>query len=255
MLKRREQSALVAAASPAAATDSKSIVYGSRVIDYRVTRMERKRAYLAVMPDLHVHVKAPLQASDHSIQSAVRQKARWILRQQRFFTDLLPRTPRRRLVSGESHLYLGRKYRLKIDATGDGDHIALRGGYFHLTTRQHATPVRRAALLSAWYRLQAARVFRERLDRCAEHPALRRVGKVRLIIRRMKRRWGSCTARGNLVINVDLIRAPRGCIDYVITHELCHLLVPDHSRRFTNLLDRVMPDWRDRKSQLERLLA
>jgi predicted metal-dependent hydrolase len=56
-------------------------------------------------------------------------------------------------------------------------------------------------------------------------------------------------------LNTELIRAPRGCIDYVITHELCHLVVPDHSRKFTNLLERVMPDWRDRKRHLERMLA
>lgn len=71
----------------------------------------------------------------------------------------------------------------------------------------------------------------------------------------MKRRWGSCTAQRNLVLNADLVRASRGCIDYVITHELCHLIVLDHSRKFTSLLDRVMPDWRDRKRQLERRLA
>ena len=111
------------------------------------------------------------------------------------------------------------------------------------------------AVLMAWYRRQAARVFPGRLMACAEHPTWRRLPKPRLLIRSLQKRWGSCGRTGRLTLNVSLIRAPRGCIDYVITHELCHLLVPNHSSKFTRLLDRVMPDWRDRKLQLERRLA
>lgn len=217
--------------------------------------MPRKRAAIEVSPDLTVTVKAPHGASDAAIQLAIRRKAHWITRQQRFFSDLLPKTPKRRLVNGESHLYLGRKYRLRVERQPGPDRAALSGGYLHLMVAATPTAAKRAALLRSWYLLQARRVFRDRLDACMQHPAFRRVGEVHLIIRRMTRRWGSCTARRNLVLNTELIRAPRGCIDYVITHELCHLLVAGHSRKFTNLLDRVMPDWRDRKRQLERTLA
>lgn len=232
-----------------------SVSYGSAVITYSIERMARKRAAIEVAPDLTVTVKAPRGASDAAIHSAIRRKARWITRQQRFFSDLLPKTPKRRLVSGESHLYLGRKYRLRVERHTGPDRIALSGGYLHLMVSTTPTAVKRAALLRSWYLLHARRVFRDRLEACLQHAAFRRIGEVHLIIRRMTRRWGSCTARRNLVLNTELIRAPRGCIDYVITHELCHLLIADHSRRFTNLLDRVMPDWRDRKRQLERMLA
>lgn len=232
-----------------------SVSYGSTVITYRVERMHRRRAAIEVNPDLTVVVKVPPPSSTIAIRSAVRQKARWILRQQRLFSDLLPRTPRRRLVSGESHLYLGRKYRLRVEYHAGSDGVTLSGGYLHMKVSAWATATKRAALLRAWYLLHARRVFRERLEACRRHPAFRRIDDVHLIIRRMTRRWGSCTPRRNLVLNTELIRAPRGCIDYVITHELCHLVVPDHSRRFTNLLDRVMPEWCHRKRQLERLLA
>lgn len=232
-----------------------SVSYGSTVIAYRVERMNRRRAAIEVNPDLTVVVKVPQVSSASVIRSTVRQKARWILRQQRFFDDLLPKTPKRRLVSGESHLYLGRKYRLRVEDGSESDRVTLSGGYLHMKVSASATPRKRAALLRTWYLLQARRVFSERLDACQQHPAFRRVGDVHLIIRRMTRRWGSCTARRNLVLNTELVRAPRGCIDYVITHELCHLVVADHSRKFTNLLDRVMPDWRDRKRQLERVLS
>lgn len=232
-----------------------AVVYGSAVIPYRVERMVRKRAAIEVSPDLTVTVKVPKGASDAAIRSAIRRKARWIVRQQRLFSDLLPRTPKRRLVSGESHLYLGRKYRLRVEGHAGSDRVALSAGYLHVMISAAPTAAKRAALLRSWYLVHARRVFRERLAACLQHPVFRRIGDVHLIIRRMTRRWGSCTARRNLVLNTELIRASRGCIDYVITHELCHLIVPDHSRKFTNLLDRVMPDWRDRKRQLERRLA
>jgi hypothetical protein len=237
------------------ASSEGTVPYGSIAISYRVHRVPRKRVAIEVSPDLSVVVKAPKHASESAIRAAVRQKARWILRQRRFFSDLLPRTPRRRLVGGESHLYLGRKYRLRIEHHEGPDHVALSGGYLQILASKTPGPARRAALLRSWYLAHARRVFRDRLGVCAQHPAFRRIGEVRLIIRRMTRRWGSCSARRNLVLNTELIRAPRGCIDYVITHELCHLVVPDHSRKFVNLLDRVMPDWRDRKRQLERVMA
>lgn len=251
----RDENALVISRQDHRGGNSDSVAYGSKVIAYRVERMNRRRAAIEVNPDLSVVVKVPQPASVSAVRSAVRQKARWILRQQRHFSDLLPRTPKRRLVNGESHLYLGRKYRLRVEEHAGSDRITLSGGYLHLKVSASATARKRAALLRAWYLVQAHRVFRERLDACCQHPAFRRIDDVHLIIRRMTRRWGSCTPRRDLVLNTELIRAPRGCIDYVITHELCHLVVPDHSRKFTNLLDRVMPDWRDRKRQLERMLA
>lgn len=251
----REENALVISQQDHRRAENDTVAYGSKVIAYRVERMTRRRAAIEVSPDLSVIVKVPQAASVSAIRSAVRQKARWILRQQRHFSDLLPRTPKRRLVSGESHLYLGRKYRLRVEEPAGPDRVTLSGGYLHLKISASAKASKRAALLRAWYLLHARRVFRERLEACRQHPAFHRIGDVHLIIRRMTRRWGSCTPRRNLVLNTELIRAPRGCIDYVITHELCHLVVPDHSRRFTNLLDRVMPDWRDRKRQLERMLA
>jgi predicted metal-dependent hydrolase len=236
-------------------SDDDSVRYGSTVITYRVDRTKRRRAAIEVNPDLTVVVKVPMPASASAIRWAVRQKARWILRQQRHFSDLLPKTPKRRLVSGESHLYLGRKYRLRVEEHTGPDRVTLSGGYLHLRISASAKASKRAALLRSWYLVHARRVFRERFEARRQHPAFRGIGDVHLIIRRMTRRWGSCTPRRNLVLNTELIRAPRGCIDYVITHELCHLVVPDHSRKFTNLLDRVMPDWRDRKRQLERMLA
>lgn len=231
------------------------IEYGTTTIPYVVTRAERKRVSIEVHPKLIVIVSAPIHATTKAIQEVVRSKAKWILRQCRYFVDLLPHTPHRRFVSGESHLYLGRKYRLRIRQAEGFEHVRLDSGYLHIFTSATDSIEAKRALLHAWYRRHAERVLPERVAACVAHPLLRRTQPSAIQIRTLAKRWGSCSPTGRLSLNVDLIRAPRGCIDYVITHELCHLILPNHSAKFTRLLDRVMPDWRDRKQQLERRLA
>jgi len=235
--------------------EPRSIEYGTTTIPYIVTRSERKRVSIEVHPNLIVLVNAPTHATAEAIGDIVRQKAPWILQQRRHFADLLPHTPKRRFVSGESHLYLGRKYRLKIHAAPGIELARLDSGYLHIYTNAPGSVEAKEAVLAAWYSRCAARVFPERLTACADHPTLRHLAKPRLFIRSLQKRWGSYSRTGRLTLNISLIRASRGCIDYVITHELCHLLVANHSPKFTRLLDRVMPDWRERKQQLERRLA
>jgi predicted metal-dependent hydrolase len=231
------------------------VEYGSTTIPFFVTHTKRKRVSIEVHPNLCIVVSAPPNATTMSVREVVRRKAAWILKQHRFFARLRPYTPERRFVSGESHLYLGRKYRLRIRKTENEEWVKLDAGYLHIHT---ATPDRletKRALLADWYRSHAFRVLPERVGACLAHPLLHDAKPARITIRALTKRWGSCTQAGRLTLNIDLIRAPRACIDYVITHELCHLLIPNHSSKFTRLLDRVMPDWRDRKQQLEWRLA
>lgn len=229
--------------------------YGTTTIPYVVTRADRKRVSIEVHPKLMVMVTAPMDATREAIQDAVLSKARWIVRQRRYFVDLLPHTPARRYVSGESHLYLGRKYRLRIHE-GDADEcVKLDGGYLHIFTKAPDSLETKRALLADWYHGHAERLLPNRVSVCLTHSLLRDARPTQVRIRKLAKRWGSCSPQGRLSLNVDLIRAPRGCIDYVITHELCHLIEPNHSSNFMRLLDRVMPDWRDRKQQLERRLA
>jgi predicted metal-dependent hydrolase len=111
------------------------------------------------------------------------------------------------------------------------------------------------SLLLRWYRHRARRLFRDRLTACLKHTAAWSIASPKLQIRKMAKRWGSCSAAGTLTLNPDLVRASRACIDYVITHELCHLKYLHHSREFYTLLTAVMPDWQDRKQLLERMLS
>jgi len=231
------------------------VEYGTTTIPYIVTRADRKHVSIEVHPKLIVIVSAPLHATTEAIGKVVHSKANWILRQCRYFADLLPHTPTRRFVSGESHLYLGRKYRLRIRAADGPEGVRLDSGYLHIFTNATGSIEAKKALLDDWYRRHAERVLPQRVEACLVHPLLRSAQPSQVRIRALRKRWGSCSPTRRLTLNVSLIRAPRACIDYVITHELCHLLVPNHSSKFTRLLARIMPDWRDRKQQLERRLA
>jgi predicted metal-dependent hydrolase len=229
--------------------------YGSHIIWFGVIRRHRRTLEIAVEPDASVQVTAPMGAAPDDINAKVRKRAAWILRQQRFFTQFLPRTPERRYLPGETHLYLGRQHRLKIER-GEQEGVKVARGLLHVVTRQPANREVIASLVEDWYRERAHTKFAERLevnlDRFADAGAYRPKG---LIIRKIKQRWGSMSPAGRLLLNLRLIEAPTNAIDYVITHELCHMTEPNHGAKFFALLTQVLPDWRKRKERLERLMA
>ncbi len=232
----------------------KGTAVGETTIPYSLVRSPRKTTAITVEPDRKVTVRAPLDADAASIDRIVQRRAAWIIRQQKFFEQFLPKTPPRSFVSGETHLYLGRKYRLRIKLS-EQEEVKLRGGYIYVYTRQPADVEQVKRLLYGWYNVHAQKKFTERLAVCLDSPVGRGIAMPQLQIRRMAKRWGSCRATGILTLNPDLIRAPRACIDYVILHELCHLLYPNHSPQFYDLLTRVLPDWRVTKLRLEQVLS
>ena len=229
--------------------------YGSTRIRYAIVRRDRRTLEIAVEPDLRVAVAAPMEASLEDISAKVRKRAVWIVRQQRYFSQFLPRRPPRRYVAGETHLYLGRQYRLKVEQHIQAG-VKLSRGFIHVRTHAPSQSGITQELVDAWYRDRAHVKFRERLDESlnlfADPEAMRPVS---LIIRRLERRWGSMSPGRRLLLNPRLVEAPVDAIDYVITHELCHVEVPHHGPAFFALLDRVMPDWERRKERLERILS
>jgi predicted metal-dependent hydrolase len=125
-------------------------------------------------------------------------------------------------------------------------------GRFFRVRAHGAASDRVRELLDVWYDEHAKRVFGQRLAACVEAATpLRLAGPPKLFVRRLSKRWGSCTPAGNVILNLDLVKAPIHCIDYVIIHELCHLKVPDHGKGFYRLLGRCLPDWEPRKRRLE----
>lgn len=235
--------------------EKRSVRYGAHVIEFSLVRRDRRTLEIAVEPDASVVVAAPANAAPEVIDAKIRKRAAWIRRQQRYFMQFLPSTPVRRYLAGETHLYLGRQHRLKI-VQGEQEGVKVARGFINVTTPYPEHPGSVEALVEGWYRERAHRKFSERLEinlgRFADPDAHRPKG---LIVRKMKRRWGSMSAAGRLLLNLRLIEAPVTAIDYVITHELCHVVEPNHGQRFFALLTKMMPDWEKRKEHLEKIMA
>ena len=222
-------------------------------MEYSVQYKARKTLAITVNPDLSIVVTAPSGTEHEQIRTKIRKRAGWIRKAQHEFQLYLLKQPPRRYVNGESHRYLGRQYRLRARKRPEND-VKCARGYFHVSTK--AVPDTRLVkqLLLGWYREHAQRVFSERLAICCKAAATEGISCPEITIRTMKTRWGSCSKNGRVLLNLDLIKAPKECIDYVIMHELCHLKEHHHGPRFWRVLKRLMPDYEKRREKLNRLV-
>jgi predicted metal-dependent hydrolase len=226
------------------------VTFGSQTITYSLERLPRKTLSISVYPDLSVVVKAPEDLQLEEINERVYHRAKWILNQQRRFEIFLPDVPPRKYISGESHRFLGRQYRLKV-IKSESEHIKVTRQFLEVYTPD-TNPAHVRELLETWYREQANNVFAERLAICYRRLSRENVPYPRITIRRMQSSWGSCSAKGTISLNIKLIQVPTEFVDYVIVHELCHLKYLHHEIQFYKLLARVMPDWERKKEKLDR---
>jgi predicted metal-dependent hydrolase len=227
------------------------IIYGSERIEFLLSRRERKTLAITVHPDLRVEVIAPVEADEEAIMHRVQARARWILRQRRQFLSWMPKPTPRRYRSGETHRYLGRQYRLRI-VSDNKPSVSLKSGFIEIRQPDAADSTAARKQLDRWMRIQAERRFRNELGKAMKRLAIHQLPLPTLRLLRMPKRWGSCTAKGEILLNPELIKTPAACVEYVILHELCHLKHPNHSSAFFRMLDAVLPDWRDRKQRLEK---
>lgn len=225
--------------------EKQAIQYGDRRIEFEVITQPiySDRIRIVIDPLDGIRVFAPTDATPAQVRAAVRRRARWIDRHWQARGER-----QRRFISGEAVLYLGRRYALKLIA-GRTVGVKLRGGLLEVQTPNRETE-QIASALDGWYRIRAADYLEKRLESLYS-PSLDGARAPSFRLKAMRRQWGSCSPAGILLLNPALIRAPRECIDYVLTHELCHLRHHNHSPAFKNLLRRRMPDWERRKSALE----
>jgi predicted metal-dependent hydrolase len=228
-----------------------SIQYGSKIIDFEVVFTNRKTLGITVTPELNVLVKAPTDSSIENIREKIIKKAPWIIKQQSFFLSFQPRTTERKFISGETHLYLGRQYLLKVEID-NSESVKLKGKFIEVKTTNKSNAKQ---LVTDWYLHQARTKFNAIAQQLIDNFKKHKVEPTSIILREMPTRWGSCTAKGKIILNPELIKAPKGCIEYVIIHELCHLVYHDHTQKFIDLQTTEMPDWEKWKSKLENLLA
>lgn len=214
-----------------------------------VVRKPIKNLHLGVYPpDGRVRVATPLAVSDTAVRVAVIGKLRWIRRQQAAFAQQ-PRESRREMVSGESHYFLGRRYRLQVVEVEGTSGVSIRNPrIIELYARREHDAERREHVFQRWYR--------ERLRELVP-PILKKweaalgVEVAEWGIKRMKTKWGSCNAEARRVwLNLELAKKPPECLEYVIAHEVAHLVMRKHDDRFVSLMDRHMPKWRAYRKQL-----
>lgn len=225
------------------------VKFGRRVIDYELGYSGRNTLAIHVLPDQSVSVVAPHDTPFEDIHSRVQKRAPWIAKQQDHFEKFLPLPMPSSFVSGETHLYLGRQYRLKIRKSHD-TFIKLKSGFIHIETPDKSDRDTVEAVLMNWYRERAQDHFARRLDNCLGGARSLNIDNPGFSIRKMTRRWGSCTKSGRILLNLQLVKTPGYCIEYVIMHELCHLRIHNHGPEFYRLLSRCMPDWERRKEKL-----
>lgn len=231
--------------------EKQKIQFGSKEIAFDLEYKERKSLGITVQPDRSVFVKAPIDATIEKIHEKVRKRAPWILKQQSYFLSFEPLTPPRKYVSGESHLYLGRQYRLKIYHSSE-ETVKLKRGFLEVYTHDKSNAKQ---LVKDWYKQRANLKFPAIAEPWIVRFKKHSVEPTDFIIKWMDKRWGSCTPKGKIILNTELIKAPKRCIEYVVMHELCHLVHHNHSNAFFELQAKEMEDWRVWKDRLEKMLV
>jgi len=226
------------------------IQYGATIIDYDIEFAQRKTLSICVNPDSSVCLRAPIDATLEQIQQKVHKRASWILKQKRFFESFGTSTTKRQYISGESHLYLGRQYMLRVKES-NVNAVHYQNNIIEIECRHKKDA---GILLQTWYRQRANVKFQEYAQPIIEQFSIYGVKPQSLSIKKMDKRWGYCTIDGHITLNPRLICAPRCCIEYVITHELCHLIYRSHNKEFYALLTKEMPHWEKWKNKLERVL-
>lgn len=228
------------------------IQYGDQRMEFEVVPSQSRASSVRVSVDplAGIRVFAPHDATDSEIRTAVRKRAKWIYRH---LGSRKEAATRKRSVSGEEALYLGRRYSLKIEA-GSESAVKLKGCRLVVRTpRQDPSDISEA--VERWYRERAGEYFSRRINALFSPSLDGKASPPEFRLRKMRRQWGSCSPSGNILLNPLLIRAPITCVDYVITHELCHIQYHDHGVGFYRLLNARMPDWQERKAFLELVAA
>ena len=220
-----------------------------RGIPVEIVKKAIKHLHLGVYPpDGRVRVAAPLRLDDVAVRLAVTSRLAWIRRKRAEFQQQ-ERQSRREFVTGESHYFEGRRYRLDVVAAHRGVGVRLRNNaWMEMRAPASSAPPAREALLYQWYRAR----LRERIPGLIEkwEPRIG-VTVAEWRIRRMKTRWGSCNRRVRRIwLNSELAKKPVRCLEYVVVHEMVHLLERGHNERFRSLLDAALPDWQSRAAEL-----
>ena len=254
--------------------DTGVFYYGQDKINYEVVRKEAvgkskndtlitekskpRKVVIKVHPDQRVVATAPNDASDAIIHDAMMKRARWIWQSLQDFAKQQDHVLPKRYVSGETQFYLGRRYVLKVITDSQNEpSVKLSRGQLNVFLQESDAQIDQKIqaekvkiMVDKWYQNRAKTVFSARLKTLLPKASwVKNDPLYKVLI--MQKQWGSCSTKGNLILNPHLVKAPKECIDYVILHELCHIAEYNHSERVWRLLTQVMPNWKEVKAKLD----
>ena len=235
---------------------NRTVVAEGREITYQLEQKPVKNLNLRICKDGSVHVSANKFISPSEIDAFVVSKGAYVLRAvDKFHEMALNRPQPKRYISGETFYIQGRGLRLSVTQASK-DIISSDGVYIYLRVKDPEDLQKKQRMVTKFLDCQCKTVYLEIINEL--YPLFREYGVAMpaLRIRNMNTRWGSCLVKkGIITLNKHLIEAPRNCIEYVVMHELCHFIYPNHSKQFYSFLSMLMPDWRERKTILDKSTA
>ena len=224
-----------------------TIIDGSE-IRYEFKRSYRRSVVAKIRRDGVIEVRAPLLYRESNMLVFLNQHKRWIFNH----FDRLQNAgnQQKKYISGEIHYYLGKQYTLQVVESGKNS-VFIEGNSLIINSKYPENPEYLEVLLNKWYKNQAKKMFAELLPPIIEKFKKYNVAPAKISIRDMRSRWGSCSRKGNISLNLQLIKLNENCIRQVMIHEMCHLVYFNHQAGFHALMDEMMPDWKLWKKELK----
>lgn len=220
-------------------------------ISYSLIKSSRKSIGIIVNSDGSVVVRAPQRATKKEIDEVINKRFDWILKHKKKFEEQGPAYSKREFVDGEKHLFLGKEYIMRV-TVGAFNNVTINGEFIDIECKNESMV---KPLMEQWYRQKANKLIPQIITPIVDKfNSLYDVSPNKISLKNMKSRWGSCSSKANISMNIKLIKSTESCIEYVMAHELCHLLQMNHSKNYYSLLTEFMPDWRERKKNLDHFM-
>ena len=233
-----------------------SFQYKDKDITVSLKYSSRKSIGICVHPDKKIEITAPSGSSFASIERAVERKSNWIAKKLEELEKYQVMEQTKEYTNGQTLKLLGRDYLIKVIQIEEfeEEQIVQEKQCLKVYVLDSSQKERIHLLIEDWYRNKALVYLSQKFEDCYERIRKYGIAKPPCYLRYMKRRWGSCTGKGTILLNPDLIQLPSHCIEYVVIHELCHLKHRNHSKEFYYFLDTVMPEWEDHSQSLDSFL-
>lgn len=220
-------------------------------IDIEVEQKDIKNIHLSVYPPKgRVRIAAPERMELDTIRVFAISKLQWIKNQQEILQQQ-EREPKRAYLNRESHYFFGKRYLLKVHLVDAAPKVEIDHKYIHLSVRPNASTTKRAEVMDEWHRAELKKIVPQLITKWENRIG---VESSDFGIKKMRTKWGSCNTEAKRIwLNLELAKKPKDCLEYIIVHELVHLLERSHNQRFVRFMDEFMPKWRFHREELNRL--